>query len=747
MKFNRILSLAAVLSSVVMLLLSCHSCNAQGDSGFVLTTPFTEKARKGIPHSEYPRPQFVRSGWMNLNGEWDYRIEPCDFTPVQGLTDRPSWTDRAIPENWDGKILVPFSVDSPLSGVGHVLRPQEVIWYEKGFKLPKSWKGSRIILHFQASDWETSVYLNGERLGQHRGGYDPFSFDITDHVKTSGKNTLNVCAWDATEQQCQAIGKQIMPEHRQGFRYQPTGGIWQTVWLEAVPEDYIEDLKITPLYDDSSVKVAVSRTKSGSRVRMAVKDNGKTVAETETTAYEAVLPLAGFKPWSPDSPFLYDIEIELLCEDGKVTDKVSSYFGMRKIELAVGKGGEKRIHLNGREIFQFGPLDQGYWPDGILTPPSDEAMVYDLQYLKDINANMIRVHIKTHPDRWYYHADRLGILVWQDMICMPKYDQTVTPAASEQWLKEFRAMQGWLYNHPSIVTWIVFNEAWGQHDTERITNEVMSWDDSRLVTCASGWFDAPAGNIIDVHDYSFYPKSKPDSKLGGTRASVIGEAGGTNLAVPGHTWYSDANVPEQDAHKNYVPKENYGFVKEGGRHTYANSEQYEDAYRKYVRTLCWLRAEGGCNATVHTQITDVEHELNGWMTYDRKVSKIPVEKMREINSMLYEPLRTEVLLPWGSIWKKVEGRVVSNTFNVDDRTKSYCVGVYGVNDYEITINGKLFRNVKTGRDEEPSYQFFEIFPDEAGNLLRDGENEIRVKVLPVKNVPDNYDIAVFRASN
>lgn len=311
--------------------------------------------------------------------------------------------------------------------MGHVLRPEEVLWYERRFDVPRTWKDKRIVLHFQASDWETSVYVNGKRVGQHRGGYDPFSFDITDYVRKSG-NVLNVCVWDATEQQAQAIGKQIMPENRQGFRYQPTGGIWQTVWLEGVPRQAIERVKITPMYDDAAVKVEFTKA-AGKNVFVEIKDRGRVVAKTETEDDTAVIPLPGFKPWSPDSPHLYDLEMTL-TDGGKELDRVKSYFGMRKIEIQPNAAGQPQVYLNGEEIFQYGPLDQGYWPDGVLTPPSEEAAAFDLEYLKKINANMIRVHIKTHPDRWYYHADRLGILVWQDMICMPKYGQTVTEAAS-----------------------------------------------------------------------------------------------------------------------------------------------------------------------------------------------------------------------------------------------------------------------------------------------------------------------------
>lgn len=755
-------------TTFALMLLTCVCGYAQSEKPFVMDTPFSSSVSKELPLPEYPRPQFEREDWINLNGQWDYAIESCDFKAVQGLTDKESWTDRPIPSEWTGKILVPFSIDAPLSGVGHILRPQEVLWYRRGFDIPSDWKGKRMILHFQASDWETSVYVNGTRVGQHRGGYDPFSFDITDLVKKSG-NVLNVCVWDATEQQAQAIGKQIMPENRQGFRYQPTGGIWQTVWIEAVPEDYIKGVKITPLYDKGAVRVEIDKTEGDRNVMIAVKDGDKTVSEAKTAGPVVEIPVGkGFKSWSPDSPFLYDIEFSMFDKKGKkVTDHVKSYFGMRKVEVRKDKAGDPRIFLNGEEIFQYGPLDQGYWPDGVLTPPTDEAMAYDLQYLKDINANMIRVHIKTHPDRWYYHADRLGILVWQDMICMPKYGQTVTPQASAQWTSEFTNMIDWLYNHPSVIQWIVFNEAWGQHDTEAKTKLIMDYDPSRIVTCASGWFDAPAGDIVDLHDYTFYPKVMPDWKTGHSRAAVIGEAGGVNLAIPGHTWYSDKNIPVQKGHMNYEPKANFSFVSEAGRHTYSTAAEFEDAYGKYMRTLRWLRAAGACNAMVYTQISDVEHELNGWMTYDRKVSKIPAARMNRMNTPLYTRMDIETVLGWSGEWTGTDGKkialpagaedrffalsseaeapvTIENTFTVEGKGYTYCLGVYGMSDYEVYINGKLFRKIKTGaQNYEPSYSFFEIFADEA-DILKEGENLITVKVLPVKNVKPLFDLAVFR---
>ena len=756
---KRIIFFAGVIS------LTLNVSGQWNPAGHLMKTPWTDQVNPKKVLPEHPRPQMERNDWQNLNGLWDYTLETCDFKEVQGLTKAESWTTRPVPTSWTGKILVPFSIDAPLSGVCHVLRPHEILWYERKFEVPASWKDRRVFLHFQASDWETGVYVNGQRVGQHRGGYDPFSFDITRYLKKSG-NVINVCVWDATEQQAQAIGKQIMPENRQGFRYQPTGGIWQTVWLEAVPEKAIEKIKITPLYDDAKVRFEISKTDPKQMVRITIKDGNRTVTTRESAEAIQELALPAFKAWSPENPHLYDVDFELLAA-GKVADKVKSYFGMRKIEVKQIANGKPLIYLNNKEIFQYGPLDQGYWSDGTLTPPSEEAIIFDIEYLKKINANMIRVHIKTHPDRWYYHADRLGLLVWQDMICMPKYGQTVDAAASAQWAGEFKNMVDWLYNHPSVVLWVVFNEAWSQHDTEKHTEWIMGYDSSRVVTCASGWDDAPVGHVIDMHDYTFYPKIVHDYKLGGTRAALLGEVAGINLAIPGHTWYSDEHQPVLPTHRNYTPKADFSFISEAGRHTYETVAQFEEAYEKFIRSMKWLRALGACNAAVYTQITDVEHELNGWLTYDRKVSKIPVEKMRAWNSLLYEKMETETVLNWGSVWKDESGKdfklpggeknpyihvatettapvTLKTTFEVTDPSKSYCIGVKGFSDYEISINGKLFRQTKVGgQNFEPSISFFEIFPDEK-SILKKGKNEIEIKVLPMRNKGALFDFGVFR---
>lgn len=629
---------------------------------------FTPWARDVGPENawpQYPRPQMVRSEWLNLNGLWDYRLEPLEFTPVQGLIKTKTMTDGKIPRTWQGKILVPFAIDSALSGVKHVLQPTERLWYKRRFAIPAGWQGKRILLHFQASDWETSVYVNGRRIGQHRGGYDPFTFDITDHIK-DGDNELAVCAWDATEQQCQAIGKQIMPENRKGFRYQPTGGIWRTVWLEPVPETYIRSIKLTPRIDKKWLDIQVEGNNLSdcylqASVYMDSKWLSRAIVEPDIQHPKGhfTVTVPELRLWSPDDPFLYDVKIAVIKKKegfnagpsddltgSEVLDEIRSYFGMRKVEIRKADDGFVRIHLNDEPIFQFGPLDQGYWPDGILTPPSDEAIKFDLEYLKQIGCNMVRVHIKTHPERWYYWADKLGLLIWQDMICMPKYGQTVDEAAAAQWQKEFAAMIDWLYNHPSIIQWVVFNEGWSQHDTLRYTEWVKLLDSSRLVTNASGWLDANCGDILDIHDYTFYPGIATQETADG-RAVLLGEAGGHNLAIPGHTWYGK---PE--------PEDRYDYTSEMGRMTFSSPEKMLEGYSLWLDSLCCLNRGAGCNAAVYTQITDVEHELNGWLTYDRNISKVAPERLLQLHKKLYDPPELIPILPAGQSWKYTESSLV-----------------------------------------------------------------------------------------
>ena len=598
-----------------------------------LTTPWTSRVDPQSPLPEHPRPDFRRESWKSLNGLWDYALEPVAFQKQQGFVARDSMTTGVPPAAYAGKILVPFAIDAPLSGVMHVLRPQERIWYRREVEPPAAWQGRRILLHLEASDWETSVYVNGQRIGQHRGGYDPFQFDITDALQP-GRNTLHVCVWDATEQNGQPVGKQIMPENRQGLRYQPTGGIWQSVWLEAVPATRIESWKVVPRLDGFDFTARLSRVARGDSLRVSLPGQEPVAFPCgDAGLVSGAVTIALPRLWSPDSPHLYDLALQVV-RDGKVIDSVASYVGLRTI----ARDPTGRLLLNSKPApFMFGPLDQGYWPDGILTPPDEAAIRFDLEYLKSIGCNLVRVHIKTHPARWYYHADRLGLLVWQDMICLPKFGQTVDQAAAENWRGEFREIIDDFYNHPSIILWVVFNEAWGQHDTKRSTAWVAAADPSRLVTGASGWTDHGSGDVLDVHNYSTFPTAPVADGFGHHRALVFGELGGHNLLLDGHLW-----VPGQP------PGKLVSLELADRRLNYASVEDMAAKYPFYFRNLRHFVARQGYQAMIYTQISDVEHECNGWLTYDRKISKLPAEAFRRIHASLSVPLHYRDLAGTGN---------------------------------------------------------------------------------------------------
>ncbi len=536
-------------------------------------------------HPEYPRPQMVREAWQNLNGLWQYAIAAEGEAPPVGkdLTD---------------EILVPFPIQSALSGV---MKPADRLWYRRTFTVPEAWKGGRVLLHFGAVDWEATVYVNGKKAGDHRGGYDAFTLDITDALKGSGRQELIVGVFDPTNSGNQPRGKQVAKPR--GIWYTAVTGIWQTVWLEPVPETHIDRLVITPDVDKKCLRLTVET--AGEAPDLAVEavatDGGTQVGKASGKAgAELSLPVKAPKLWSPDSPHLYDLTVELKHK-GKTVDAVSGYFGMRKIEIGKDDKGVTRMLLNGKFVFQMGPLDQGWWPDGLYIAPTDEAFKYDVEITRKLGFNMTRKHVKIEPDRWYYWCDKLGLLVWQDM----PNGNNKTPESKKQFEKELRALVEGHRNHPSIIMWVVFNEGWGQHDTERYAKLVKELDPGRLVSGVSGWADKKCGDILDVHSYPNPKGARPEP----TRAAVQGEFGGLGLGVPGHTW----------------KKQHWGY------RGMADREALTAGYERVLRTIYEMKDSMGLSGAIYTQITDVEVECNGLLTYDRAVVKPDLERVAAVN--------------------------------------------------------------------------------------------------------------------
>lgn len=596
--------------TMLLALALCSSTFAQWKpAGDKIKTSWGEQLDPKNVLPEYPRPIMERNDWKNLNGLWKYAItKKGDPTPAA----------------YQGDILVPFAVESSLSGVGKMINEKEELWYQRTFDIPSAWRGKQILLHFGAVDWKAEVWVNDVKVGEHTGGFTPFYFDITS-VLNKGNNDLVVKVWDPSDRGEQPRGKQIANPH--GIWYTPVTGIWQTVWLEPVATQYITNLKTTPDIDNNSVKVEVAaNTTSADKVEVKVFDGKNLVAKGAAlngVPVELTMP-ANAKLWSPDSPFLYNMEVTLY-KDGKAIDQVKSYTAMRKYSIRKGQNGITRLQLNNKDYFQFGPLDQGWWPDGLYTAPTDEALVYDLKKTKDFGYNIVRKHVKVEPARWYTHCDQLGLIVWQDMPNggpSPQWQarnyfngtEVIRSAASEaNYRKEWKEIIDCLYSYPSIAVWVPFNEAWGQFKTPEIVAWTKEYDPSRLVNPASGGNHYTCGDILDLHHYPGPNMFLYDPR----RATVLGEYGGIGLVVEGNTWVND--------------KKNWGYVK------FNTSDEVTNEYIKYGKHLLELIRKG-FSAAVYTQTTDVEGEINGLMTYDRKVIKMNEAKVREINQQICNSL-------------------------------------------------------------------------------------------------------------
>lgn len=595
-------------ASILILIIISVSCIRNNEVNWkIADNPILTKWASDVdplkPWMQYPRPDMARKLWINLNGLWEYAITPKDTKP----------------EKWNGSILVPYPVESAISGVKKRVSDNENLWYKRNFIVPNRWKKKQILLNFEASDWETIVWVDGKEVGKHRGGYDPFSFNITQFLDDKKLHEVMVCVWDPTSNGTQPRGKQVVSPG--SIWYTPTTGIWQTVWIEPVNESYISSFRTVTDADKGTITINPDVVNGDDGlITFTVRKDGKDVGSVKGRINEELtVQIEDPVLWSPDNPFLYDIILELK-EGNKTIDEITSYTGIRKISLGKTADGFTRMLLNNKFIWQNGPLDQGFWPDGIYTPPTEQAMVNDLEMTKKMGFNMLRKHVKVENRIFYYWCDKLGLLVWQDM---PSGDKSISgnmpdieksKEAAQQFEFELKRMIETKYNHPSIIMWVAFNEGWGQFDTERITQLTEDYDPTRLVNSASGWTDRGTGNISDVHHYPD-PIVQPAEE---NRAIVLGEFGGLGLPLQGHTW----------------EQKNWGYRNmEDTLQLLSKYELYYDQIHKFVK-------DNGLSATIYTQTTDVETETNGLMTYDRKINKMGVENVFKANHNIIPPSLT-----------------------------------------------------------------------------------------------------------
>ena len=604
-----------VLKTVLMfsaVFLFAQSTITQAHNGEHIKTTWGEQLNPQQILPEYPRPIMERKAWMNLNGSWNYKILPCD---------------ELLPEEstFEGQIIVPFPLESNLSGVAKTIDEKSCLWYQRTFKAPKNWANKRVLLHFGGVDWKTTVWVNGTLMGNHTGAYSGFTFDITDALKKD-QNSLVVRVWDPSDKGPQPRGKQVC--HPEGCFYTPVTGIWQTVWLEPVEIQHIKQLRITPDIDRCTMQINASceKTNTADKVIVSVYDGTKLIATTSAINHQPIevkMP-KNSKLWTPDTPFLYDVYVSLYHQ-GKIVDKVKSYAAMRKYSKIKEANGIWRFQLNNQTIFPFGPLDQGWWPDGLYTAPTDEALAFDIKKTKDFGYNLIRKHVKVEPERWYTYCDKLGIMVWQDMPSgdkMAPWQNTTyhegtemmrSPESEEIYRKEWKEIMDQLYSYPCIGAWVPFNEGWGQFKTIEMVKWTQQYDPTRLVNPASGGNHFKCGDILDLHNY-------PEPKMylyDPNRLTILGEYGGIGYPIKGHLW---------------VEQNNWGYVQ------FNSPKEVLDKYEEYSNNLKELIGKG-FSAAIYTQTTDVEIEINGLMTYDRKVIKLDENRLKAINQSVIQSLK------------------------------------------------------------------------------------------------------------
>ncbi len=578
-------------------------------AGDKIKTKWAEQINPQNVLPEYPRPQLERTDWVNLNGEWEYAIKP---------------KGEVEPNSFDGNILVPFAVESSLSGVQKEVGENNELWYKRSFAVPANWKNKDVVLNFGAVDWKADVFVNDILIGSHQGGFTPFSFNITPYLTGKSNQKLVVRVWDPSDRGYQPRGKQT--SNPEGIWYTPVTGIWQTVWLEPVATNHITSVKSIPNIDNGTMNVTVGTSQPCNTAVVEVKllDKGQVVASAKgVQGKELRLAVQNPTLWDTSNPYLYDMKVSL-TKDGKVVDDVKSYTAFRKISSKRDANGIMRMQLNNKNLFQYGPLDQGWWPDGLYTAPTDEALLYDIVKTKDWGFNMIRKHVKVEPARWYYHCDKEGILVWQDMPSGDMGNQWAphtynggtdkerSSASIANYYQEWKEIMDLCVSHPSVVVWVPFNEAWGQFDTEKMAEWTKNYDPSRLVNPASGGNHRACGDILDLHNYPGPSMFLFDPQ----RVTVLGEYGGIGLPLENHLWWN---------------KRNWGYVQ------FKNSDEVTAEYVKYANELKEM-VDRGFSAAVYTQTTDVEGEVNGLMTYDRKEIKINEAAVKKANQAVINQL-------------------------------------------------------------------------------------------------------------